>query len=146
MSDSLCAHFQAQVTKGGNRPAINRADGTTAYTWSQYGAGVRKVAAGLAALGVRRGDVVALMLTNRPEFHLVDAAAMHLGALTVSVYNTNAVPQIADLFSNAEPVVVVSESQFLAKVCEAAKGTTVRQVGSVDQAIDGVTRILGAAA
>ncbi|MCB0930102.1 MAG: long-chain fatty acid--CoA ligase [Mycolicibacterium insubricum] len=138
MSDSLCAHFQAQVTKGGNRPAINRADGTTAYTWSQYGAGVRKVAAGLAALGVRRGDVVALMLTNRPEFHLVDAAAMHLGALTVSVYNTNAVPQIAYLFSNAEPVVVVSESQFLAKVCEAAKGSTVRQVVSVDQAVDGV--------
>ena len=30
---------------------------------------VDALAGGLAALGVRRGDTVALMLSNRPEFH-----------------------------------------------------------------------------
>lgn len=46
-------------------------------TWEQYAERVRRTGAGLAALGVRRGDVVAVMLTNRPEFLWVDVAAMH---------------------------------------------------------------------
>ena len=41
------------------------------------------------------------MLTNRPEFHLVDTAALHLGATPFSVYNTSAAEQIAHLFANA---------------------------------------------
>src|SRR4051812_27188763 len=38
------------------------------------------LAGGLASLGVRRGDTVALLLGNRPEFHVADLAAMTLGA------------------------------------------------------------------
>ena len=44
---------------------------------------VDALAGGLAGLGVKRGDTVALMLANRPEFHLCDLAAMTLGADTV---------------------------------------------------------------
>jgi hypothetical protein len=40
--------------------------------------GRRRIAAGLASLFVRRGDTVALMMTNRPEFYLADTAAFHL--------------------------------------------------------------------
>ena len=36
-----------------------------------------------------RGDAVGLMLLNRPEFHLVDTAVLHLGAVPFSVYNTS---------------------------------------------------------
>ena len=93
--DTLCTHFQRRVVDHADRVAIRTADGTTSLTWAQYGQRVRAVAAGLAALGVTRGDTVGIMLTNRPEFHIVDAAAMHLGAVTFSVYNTNAAPQIA---------------------------------------------------
>jgi long-subunit acyl-CoA synthetase (AMP-forming) len=57
-------------------------------TWREYAERVRRVAAGLAALGVGRGDAVGIMLTNRPEFHIIDAAALHLGATPFSVYNT----------------------------------------------------------
>ncbi len=78
MSDSLCTHFQRRVARNGHQPAVRNADGTVAYTWAQYGAQVRELAAGLVALGVRSGDTVGIMLTNRPEFHLVDAAVMHL--------------------------------------------------------------------
>ena len=42
------------------------------------------------------------MLTNRPEFHWVDAAAMHLGATPFSVYNTYSPEQIEYLVSDAE--------------------------------------------
>ena len=54
-----------------------------AITWREYAERVERIAAGLAALGVERGDAVALMLLNRPEFHLVDTAALHLGAVAV---------------------------------------------------------------
>jgi long-subunit acyl-CoA synthetase (AMP-forming) len=42
-------------------------------------------------------DTLALMVTNRPEFHLVDAAAMHLGALPLSMYNTSSPEQVIEL-------------------------------------------------
>ncbi|BBZ58575.1 AMP-dependent synthetase/ligase [Mycolicibacterium phocaicum] len=138
MSESLCAHFQRRVAELGDTAAICRADGTVALTWSQYGDQVRRVAAGLAALGVRRGDVVAMMLTNRAEFHIVDAAVMHLGAVGFSVYNTSATAQITYLFENAQPTVVVSEAQYLEKVLAASSGTDVRHVISVDESSRGV--------
>lgn len=138
MSESLCAHFQRRVAELGDTAAICRADGTVTLTWSQYGDQVRRVAAGLAALGVRRGDVVAMMLTNRAEFHIVDAAVMHLGAVGFSVYNTSAAAQITYLFENARPTVVVSESQYLQKVLAASSGTDVRHVISVDESNHGV--------
>nr|MDQ4008522.1 hypothetical protein [Actinomycetota bacterium] len=45
----------------------------------EYAGRVRDLTAGLCSLGVAKGDPVALMLVNRPEFHLVDAAALHAG-------------------------------------------------------------------
>ncbi len=76
---SLCALFQETVVTHHDRVALRSADGATTLTWAQYGNRVRDVAAGLSALGVGRGDTVALMLTNRPEFNVVDAAAITLG-------------------------------------------------------------------
>ena len=52
------------------------------------------IAEGLHSLGLRRGDTLALLLTNRVEFHLLDAAAIHLGAVPFSVYTTSAPEQI----------------------------------------------------
>ena len=74
---------------------------------------MRRIAAGLASLGVRRGDTVALMLVNRPEFNIADAGAMHLGATAFSVYNTSTAEQVAFLFGNAANRVVITERQFL---------------------------------
>ena len=55
---------------------------------------VDALAGGLRALGVGRGDTVALMLINRPEFHLADLAVMTLGATPFSIYQTSAPDQI----------------------------------------------------
>ena len=74
---------------------------------------MERIAAGLAALGVERGDAVGLMLLNRPEFHLVDTAVLHLGATPFSVYNTSTPEQVAQQFANAGCRVVVTERHFL---------------------------------
>ncbi|MGH3433622.1 MAG: AMP-binding protein, partial [Thermocrispum sp.] len=57
--------------------ALRTPQDKVAITWRDYAEQVRKLAAGLAALGVERGDTVGVMLTNRPEFHLVDTAVLH---------------------------------------------------------------------
>ena len=90
-------------------------------TWGEYAARVREYAGGLAGLGVGRGDTVGLMLVNRPEFHLVDAAAMHLGAVPFSLYNTSAPEQIEFLLADAGNRVVVTERTFLDRIL-AARG------------------------
>ena len=74
------------------------------------------------------------MLTNRPEFHLVDTAALHAGATPFSIYNTLAPEQIAHLFGNAGNRVVVCEEQFLARIRAAlATGqTAVEHIVCVD--------------
>ena len=53
------------------------------------------------------------MMTNRPEFNLVDTAALHLGATPFSIYNTSSPEQIEYLFPNAENRVVITEAQFV---------------------------------
>jgi long-subunit acyl-CoA synthetase (AMP-forming) len=95
---------------------------------------VRRLAAGLAALGVSRGETVGLMMVNRPGFHLCDTAAMHLGAAPFSVYNTAPAAQIADVFGNAGNRVVCCEAQFVDRVREA--GGAVEHVVCVDAAVD----------
>jgi len=54
-------------------------------TWREHATQVRGVTAGLAALGVRRGNLVALMMANRLEFYPVDVGAQHLGATLFSL-------------------------------------------------------------
>ena len=98
---TFCAAFQATVARHPDRIALRTADESVSITWQDYSDRVRSLAAGLAALGVGRGDTVGLMLTNRPEFHLVDTAALHAGATPFSIYNTLAPEQIAHLFGNA---------------------------------------------
>jgi long-chain acyl-CoA synthetase len=54
---------------------------------------VRDLALGLGALGVGRGDRVAIMSESRPEWLLADLATLVLGAVNVPVYSTLTGPQ-----------------------------------------------------
>ncbi len=93
-------------------------------TWGELRERVDALAGGLAKLGVQRGETVALMLSNRPEFHICDLAAMMLGAVPFSIYNSYAPDQIRYLLSDAEAKVLICEQQFLPQVLEAREGLT----------------------
>jgi long-subunit acyl-CoA synthetase (AMP-forming) len=118
---TVCAAFQRAVAEHADRVAIRAMDDSTVVTWREYGQEVEALARGLAALGVQRGDTVATQLVNRPEFHLVDMATVHLGAIGFSVYNTSSPEQIAERLENAESRVFVTEQAFLPAVREAAE-------------------------
>jgi long-chain acyl-CoA synthetase len=113
---TMCDAFQATVAAHGDVVALRTLGGEQELTWREYGERVRRLAAGLHGLGLRRGDTLALMLGTRPEFHLVDAAAMHLGVVPFSVYNTAAPDQIEFVVRDAGARVAVVEDAFADRV------------------------------
>jgi long-chain acyl-CoA synthetase len=113
---TVAAAFQATATAYAGASALRTKDDAVSFTWGEYAERVRAVAAGLAALGVERGDTVGIMLTNRPEFHFADSAAIHLGATPFSVYNTSAAEQIEYLVADAGSRVLFTEREFLETV------------------------------
>lgn len=129
---TMCEAFQATAARTPNSIALRTPNSGINITWREYAERVRNLATGLAGLGVSHGDTVAIMLTNRPEFHLIDTAALHAGATPFSIYNTLAPEQINYLLSNAGNRVVVCESQFLPQIRAASEGTKVEHIICVD--------------
>src|ERR1700679_2954033 len=81
--------------------AVRTPDDGVSLTWAQLLMRVDAVAGGLAKLGVRPGECVAIMLANRPEFHIVDLAAVTIGATPFSVYTTYPAAEIAYLITDS---------------------------------------------
>jgi long-subunit acyl-CoA synthetase (AMP-forming) len=99
--------------------AVRTPDDSVSITWAQLLERVDALAGGFAKLGVGRGDTVAIMLANRPEFHIVDLAAATLGATPFSIYTTYPAEEIAYLCEDAAARVVIVEQAFLPVVLEA---------------------------
>jgi long-chain acyl-CoA synthetase len=93
--------------------AVRTVDDSVSLTWSQLLARVDAVAGGLAGLGVGRGDTVAIMLGNRPEFHIVDLASVTAGATPFSIYVTYPPEEIQYLCADAGARVAVIEQTYL---------------------------------
>jgi long-chain acyl-CoA synthetase len=116
--DSVTGAFQFTAGRVPDRTALKTLDGSFELSWGEYNERVKATAAGLASLGVGKGDTVALMMVNRPEFHIADAAVMHLGATPFSIYNTYTADQIAFLVEDAGPKVAFTEQQFADRLAE----------------------------
>jgi long-chain acyl-CoA synthetase len=120
-ASTLGEAFLRTVSERPDQVALRTPRDRMTITWREYRERVERIAAGLAALGVERGDAVAIMLLNRPEFHLVDTAALLLGATPFSIYNTSTAEQIEHLFTNAGNRVVVTEQAFVPVIGEARR-------------------------
>jgi long-chain acyl-CoA synthetase len=121
---TIAEAFRITAAERAEDVAIRTKDDAFTITWGELRERVDDLAGGLAKLGVGRGETVALMLSNRPEFHICDLAAMMLGAVPFSVYNSYAPDQIRYLLSDAEARVLICEQQFLPQVLEAREGLT----------------------
>ena len=117
---TLCGAFQETAAKHAAAPALRAAGSPDAITWAEYRERVLRIARGFHALGVERGNAVALLLTNRPEFHLIDAALMHLGAVPFSVYPTSSPEQIEYVLRDASVRVMVTERALAQRALDGA--------------------------
>ena len=137
-ASTLAEAFKITAAAHPDRTALRLKGDEFAISWREYADKVRRVAAGLAGLGLQRGDTMALMLTNRPDFHWFDSAAMHLGATPFSVYNTYSAEQIEFLVSDAQNRIVVTEKQYLDTIMKVKDAcSSVEHVIVVDEASDG---------
>jgi long-subunit acyl-CoA synthetase (AMP-forming) len=105
--------------------AVRMPDDSVSLTWAQLLGRVDALAGGLAGLGVGRGDCVAIMLTNRPEFHVADLAAVTLGATPFSVYTTYPASEIEYLISDSQARVAIVEQAFLPVMLEVRRNLPV---------------------
>src|SRR3954454_12073659 len=128
---TMCGAFQVTAAERPDQVAIRTKGDDLTITWGDYADRVKKLAAGLAALGLERGQTIGLPLNNRPEFHLVDTAAMHLGATPYSVYNTYTAEQIEYLVSDADNAIIVTEGAYLDTALAVQKAC-----GTVEHVID----------
>lgn len=112
---TMCEAFQRTAREYSAAPALQTLHGRT-ITWAEYRQRSERIAGGLTALGVGRGATVATMLVNRPEFFLVDTAALLAGGTPLAVYNTSPAEEVAYIFDNAQVRVVITEPQFEAVV------------------------------
>jgi long-chain acyl-CoA synthetase len=80
-------------------------------TWSEYYALVREFALGLAALGFKRGDILAVIGDNRPRLYAAQLAAQCLGATPAPLYQDAAAEELVYVLEHAEASVVIAEDQ-----------------------------------
>jgi len=80
-------------------------------TWSWVYGRVKLLARGLAALGLGRGEVLALISENVEEQYLLELAALSIGAITVSIYPDATADELEYALTDARAAMVVGEDQ-----------------------------------
>jgi len=124
--DTLSKAFWRSVEQHGEKPAllVKREKQYRPITYTELGRRVYAFARALHELGVRKGDRVAILSENCPEWAITDWATLCLGAITVPIYPTLTAPQVGEILRDSEPkVLVVSDKKQLRKACEAVEGT-----------------------
>ncbi|MBW8750366.1 MAG: long-chain fatty acid--CoA ligase [Propionibacteriales bacterium] len=111
---TIASAFADTVEAQGDNPAYSdkvgvEGDGWRTLSWRELRESGLQLAAALVELGVQPGDRVAIMATNRIEHVLADVAAMHAGAISVSIYNTLSPDQVSYVAGNSAPSVVFLE-------------------------------------
>ncbi|WP_228266630.1 AMP-binding protein [Ornithinimicrobium ciconiae] len=80
-------------------------------TWAGYAERVKDTAHGLAALGIERGEIVAVLGDNRPEWLIAELAAQSMGCAVVGIYPTSIGEELRHILTTARARVVVAEDQ-----------------------------------
>jgi long-chain acyl-CoA synthetase len=95
--------FRDRCRDWSGSPALRRKEKGIWYTitWAEYYARVRAVGLALADLGCRRGDVVAILAENRPEWVYADLGAQCMGMIGCGIYSTSAPEQVEHVMGDS---------------------------------------------
>jgi long-chain acyl-CoA synthetase len=118
---TIAEAFRQTVERKPDEVAIRTKGDEFTITWAQLRDRVDALAGGLAGLGLKKGDTVALMFGNRPEFHICDLAVMMVGGTPFSIYNTYTPEQIQFVVSDAGARIIMTEQAYLQQVLAARK-------------------------
>jgi long-chain acyl-CoA synthetase len=112
-ADTFAKLLMRNAVRHGGRPAMRHKDFGIwrTWTWEQLAAEVRACATGLSALGLRRGDRIAIMGANRPKLYWSIMAAQMLGAIPVPVYADAVADELAFVLAHADVRFAAVEDQ-----------------------------------
>ena len=112
MGDTIVSTFFERTKVDPDRDAlkVKREGEWSGITWREYEELVRRAGNGLLALGISKGDRVAIISLNRPEWHVADIATQAVGAVTVPIYVTNSPPQLAYITGHSESKAIFVEN------------------------------------
>ncbi len=115
---SVHAMFAATLARTPQAPAICQDSRTCTY--ADCDAAARRLAAGLAARGVRRGERVLMLVDNRPEFIFTLLALMRLGAIAVPVGVREQKPGLTYIAQQCGAMAIVAEAALAERLPDAA--------------------------
>jgi acyl-CoA synthetase (AMP-forming)/AMP-acid ligase II len=96
---------------------FSEADGRS-YTYAEFDAAVNRAAHMLAARGIRKGDVVSLLMPNGVEYIVSYFACFKLGALAGPINSLLKPQELAYVIANSEAVALLVNAEFEAKIEE----------------------------
>jgi long-chain acyl-CoA synthetase len=130
--ENLTTSLWALEASHPKRPALAYREGAgfVDVTTAELADRVRRLAAGFMALGVERGDRVAIFSPTQLEFTLLDYAVWAAGGAGVTIYETSSAEQVEWIVGNSGAKVIVCASDELLAVHEAAAG----RLGTVSHA------------
>ena len=111
--DTIPKFFAYNAQHRRDRPAIREKDLGIwqTWTWGEVAGKVRHLACGLATLGFRRGEKLAIIGDNRPELYWAVAATQALGGIPVPIYQDSVADEIQYVIDHAEVRFAVAENQ-----------------------------------
>ena len=124
---TVTALFRQQVSIGAARPALRH--GSRVRTYGELGRQVGQVAGLLAGYGVGRGDRVAVLAENRPEYIEVMLAAAMLGAIVACQNWRQSEAELAHCIGLAEPRLLLTSERFVDRAAALGRCTSVLAFG-----------------
>lgn len=118
---TLVEMFQRVVkTHGAKTSLMEKKEGVyQGFSYQEFGARVKHFALGLAALGVKHGDRVALISENRSEWAIADFGILSIGATNVPIYPTITPKQIEYILKDSESkMIITSKPDLTDKIVE----------------------------
>ncbi len=110
-----------------------RALGWAPISSSEIYRSVVGIARALETWGIRKGDRVAILSENRPEWTITDFAVLSLGAVTVPIYSTQTADQTSFILNDSgSRVIAVSTKHQLEKVLTIQRHTPVERILVMD--------------
>ena len=105
--------FRARCVDWAAQPALRhkRKGIWASTTWAQYYEHARAVGLALADLGLRRGEAIAILSENRPEWLYADMGAQCMGILSTGIYPTSSAEQVQYVLNDAGVRVLFVENQ-----------------------------------
>src|ERR1700730_11367148 len=116
-ASTLGENFETQARKYGARPSLKdeRDKVWTDHSWTEISDAAGKLRAGLAGLGVKPGDRVAILSDNCPEWIVVDQAVLGRGAVVVPLYTTSGLEETTHVINDSGAKVIAANGPEMIK-------------------------------